>query len=83
MVNEPVSADESKPNCIILHVPTKDHAYLVMTRRIMPGDQLIVDYGLGTITATNDDFVLRQWEPLALRCIIGPRIGHSSDGDSR
>ena len=57
----------------------------------MPGDQLFVDYGFGTITATDDDFVLRQWEQLAvwhnrhLRCAIGPRIriGHSSDGDSR
>ena len=54
----------------------------------MPGDQLFVDYGHGTITATDDDFVLRQWEQLAvwhnrhLSCIIGPMIGHSCDGDS-
>ena len=55
MVNEPVCADEKKTNCKILNMPTKDHGYLVMTERIMPGDQLFVDYGLGTSTAIDGD----------------------------
>ena len=66
------------------------HMRLIILNPLLEGMPRIPIMIQGTcLTFSCDDFVLPQWDQLAvwynrhLRSVIGPRIGESSDGDSR